>query len=168
MGRIVINETENKQTVILNDSPEGVSGGYFDSKMNWHDMGSGESSFSIPIYLGAYVDTYSSSNYFNENTKTRSGCIYLYTVNPGKTYKVTVPENETNQIACAFYTRENFRQMMKHQNMTDVVALDWNDYTDSFEFTVPADHNFIRINFRKSDNSNISDGFTMTIVLKEE
>lgn len=36
MGRTVINETENKQTVILNDSPEGISGGYFDSQMNWN------------------------------------------------------------------------------------------------------------------------------------
>lgn len=41
MGRIVINETENKQTVILNDSPEGVEGGYFDSLMEWHDFGGG-------------------------------------------------------------------------------------------------------------------------------
>lgn len=41
MGRIVINETENKQTVILNDSPEGIEGGYFDSQMNWHEMGGG-------------------------------------------------------------------------------------------------------------------------------
>lgn len=41
MGRIVINETENKQTVILNDSPAGVEGGYFDAQMVWHDMGGG-------------------------------------------------------------------------------------------------------------------------------
>lgn len=38
MGRTVINETENKQTVILNDSPEGVEGGYFDSLMEWHEL----------------------------------------------------------------------------------------------------------------------------------
>lgn len=41
MGRIVINETENKQTVILNDSPAGVEGGYFDSLMDWHEFGGG-------------------------------------------------------------------------------------------------------------------------------
>ena len=41
MGRSVINETENKQTVILNDSPEGVEGGYFDSLMVWHEFGEG-------------------------------------------------------------------------------------------------------------------------------
>lgn len=39
MGRIVINETENKQTVILNDRASGVSGGYFDNGMNWHEFG---------------------------------------------------------------------------------------------------------------------------------
>lgn len=38
MGRTVINETENKQTVILNDSPEGVNGGYFDAQMEWHAL----------------------------------------------------------------------------------------------------------------------------------
>ena len=38
MGRIVINETENKQTVILNDTPEGVEGGYFDDEMLWHEL----------------------------------------------------------------------------------------------------------------------------------
>lgn len=38
MGRIVINETENKQTVILNDSPEGVEGGFFDADMGWHEL----------------------------------------------------------------------------------------------------------------------------------
>lgn len=41
MGRIVINETENKQTVILNDRASGVTGGYFDSGMNWHEFGGG-------------------------------------------------------------------------------------------------------------------------------
>lgn len=41
MGRIVINETENKQTVILNDSPEGVEGGYFDEAMEWHELRGG-------------------------------------------------------------------------------------------------------------------------------
>lgn len=39
MGRTVINETENKQTVILNDSAEGVSGGYFDKDMIWKELG---------------------------------------------------------------------------------------------------------------------------------
>lgn len=39
MGRIVINETENKQTVILNDSPEEITGGYFDKDMIWTDLG---------------------------------------------------------------------------------------------------------------------------------
>jgi len=51
MGRTVINETENKQTVILNDSPEGVKGGYFDQDMNWNVLGKS----SIPadyIYSG--------------------------------------------------------------------------------------------------------------------
>lgn len=43
MGRIVINETENKQTVILNDSPEGVEGGYFDEAMEWHELRGGTS-----------------------------------------------------------------------------------------------------------------------------
>lgn len=42
MGRTVINETENKQTVILNDSPEGVEGGYFDDEMVWHELGGGD------------------------------------------------------------------------------------------------------------------------------
>ena len=48
MGRIVINETENKQTVILNDSPAGVEGGYFDSQMVWHEMGGGSDTPEIP------------------------------------------------------------------------------------------------------------------------
>ena len=39
MGRTVISETENKQTIILNDSPEGIEGGYFDSEMGWHVLG---------------------------------------------------------------------------------------------------------------------------------
>ena len=41
MGRTVINETENKQTIILNDSTEGVEGGYFDSEEVWHEFGGG-------------------------------------------------------------------------------------------------------------------------------
>lgn len=45
MGRTVINETENKQTVILNDSPEGVEGGYFDADMEWHNIGADEQTF---------------------------------------------------------------------------------------------------------------------------
>lgn len=39
MGRTVINQTENKQTIILNDSPEGVTGGYFDQDMVWTEIG---------------------------------------------------------------------------------------------------------------------------------
>lgn len=38
MGRIVINKTENGQTLILNDTAQEVSGGYFDSVMVWHDL----------------------------------------------------------------------------------------------------------------------------------
>ncbi len=38
MGRTVINETENKQTVILNDSADNISGGYFDADMVWHEL----------------------------------------------------------------------------------------------------------------------------------
>lgn len=51
MGRTVINETENKQTIILNDSPEGIEGGYFDQDMNWNKLGKS----SVPenfIYAG--------------------------------------------------------------------------------------------------------------------
>lgn len=51
MGRTVINETENKQTVILNDSPEGVEGGYFDSMMEWHELGRGGGETSIQPIL---------------------------------------------------------------------------------------------------------------------
>ena len=46
MGRTIINETENKQTVILNDSAESVSGGFFDADMEWHTLSS-ESAFNF-------------------------------------------------------------------------------------------------------------------------
>lgn len=46
MGRTVIKETENKQTIILNDSPEGIEGGYFDADMAWHELGGGNG----PVY----------------------------------------------------------------------------------------------------------------------
>lgn len=39
MGRTVISKTENKQTIILNDSAESVSGGFFDADMEWHKLG---------------------------------------------------------------------------------------------------------------------------------
>jgi hypothetical protein len=52
MGRIVINETENKQTVILNDSPTGVDGGYFDAQMEWHSLGEGISEIKVNIGKG--------------------------------------------------------------------------------------------------------------------
>lgn len=42
MGRTVINQTENKQTIILNDSPEGIEGGYFDAEMGWHVLETAE------------------------------------------------------------------------------------------------------------------------------
>lgn len=51
MGRIVINKTENGQTVILNDTAQEVSGGYFDSTMNWHELG-GEAPQSEAVYVG--------------------------------------------------------------------------------------------------------------------
>lgn len=57
MGRTVINQTENKQTVILNDSPEGIEGGYFDAEMGWHELG-GETG---PVY------EYDLSNLFKLN-----------------------------------------------------------------------------------------------------
>lgn len=46
MGRTVINETENKQTIILDDSAEGISGGFFDANMAWHTLSS-ESAFNF-------------------------------------------------------------------------------------------------------------------------
>lgn len=56
MGRTVINETENKQTIILNDSPEGVEGGYFDSLMKWHELG-GSSINEIRVLNGYSINS---------------------------------------------------------------------------------------------------------------
>lgn len=50
MGRTVINETENKQTIILNDSPEGIEGGYYDAQMSWHTLE--EAGDSPAVYVG--------------------------------------------------------------------------------------------------------------------
>lgn len=54
MGRTVINETENKQTVILNDSAEGIEGGYFDANMEWHNIGADEQTFIDAFLSGTF------------------------------------------------------------------------------------------------------------------
>ena len=53
MGRSVINKTENKQTVILNDSPEGVEGGYFDSEEVWHEFATGNTFINPEVHVTA-------------------------------------------------------------------------------------------------------------------
>lgn len=89
MGRIVINETENKQTVILNDTPEGVSGGYFDATMNWHEMGSDAND---PIYTmidGSHTFTGTNYNGYNIEVQNKNNVLYS---NPttGRTAAFTV------------------------------------------------------------------------------
>lgn len=67
MGRTVINETENKQTVILNDSAEGVSGGYFDSLMEWHDMNGTSSIKNSPLKSPDASLSFTKIEYFDIN-----------------------------------------------------------------------------------------------------
>lgn len=89
MGRIVINETENKQTLILNDTPEGVYGGYFDSTMNWHDFEGGGAvrlDLNRNMSLGS-VTKYSTQALLNKVTNyeaTNRIRIPLPIENPGK------------------------------------------------------------------------------------
>lgn len=63
MGRIVINRTENDQTVILNDTPEGVSGGYFDRDMVWNELGGGEEKPLYSLIDGEF--TFTSSHWID-------------------------------------------------------------------------------------------------------
>lgn len=53
MGRTVISQTANKQTVILNDSPEGVEGGYFDEEMVWHEFVVGNTFVNPEVHITA-------------------------------------------------------------------------------------------------------------------
>lgn len=76
MGRIVINETENKQTVILNDSPAGIEGGYFDAQMNWHEMGGDSNDPIYPMIDGSHTFTGSNYNGINIEVQNRNKVIY--------------------------------------------------------------------------------------------
>ena len=42
MGKIVINQTDAKQVVILSSDDAGIQGGYYDAYGEWHKLGAGE------------------------------------------------------------------------------------------------------------------------------
>lgn len=167
MGRIVINETENKQTVILNDSPAGVEGGYFDATMNWHEMGSGGggSAVSIPLIKGSITNVYSSS-YWDSTSNIRGGSKYFYNVKPQTGYKLTIPENETTDVSVNFYTYANMDSLYTHSNMSEVANSGWLSYTDIVEFTTPENCQYIRLALKKGDNQSIGT-LDVTAVLEE-
>lgn len=114
MGRTVINETENKQTVILNDSPEGVEGGYFDSLMEWHEL-SGEAPETPAVYVGktfkvredwtpAVASAYTVLPIFgrrvdSEATVQRAYIVYMTAYSTGRLSVQQVNENLISPVA---------------------------------------------------------------------
>lgn len=115
MGRTVINETENKQTVILNDSPAGVEGGYYNALMEWHELK--DTSGSEAVYVGKTLKIRSdwtpvvSSSYdvlpiFGQ--RVDSG------VSSGRTYVVYVQAYSTGRLAVE----------QVNKNLTNPVALE--------------------------------------------
>lgn len=113
MGRTVINETENKQTIILNDSPEGVEGGYFDSLMEWHTLE--EAGASPAVYVGKTVkvrddwtavvsSSYDVLPFFGERTDSevstsRKYVVYVQAYATGRLAIEMVNANLTNPVA---------------------------------------------------------------------
>lgn len=94
MGRTVINETENKQTVILNDSPEGVEGGYFDSEEVWHEFGSGGRTEDLLQTLEVTNNTnYNISFYSNKISTIDNKSVYSGTtlLRPSETSSLLFP-----------------------------------------------------------------------------
>lgn len=101
MGRTVINQTENKQTIILNDSPEGVTGGYFDADMVWHDVGSGVVKYSYTfddlIYVKASCTAVAWTDVFLLNTSSTNRRT-VATEKGIASYALATGANEANKI----------------------------------------------------------------------
>lgn len=49
MGKVIINETDHKQKIVLVTSEVGVTGGFYDPEGEWHDFGSGEGGGSMEL-----------------------------------------------------------------------------------------------------------------------
>lgn len=172
MGRIVINETENKQTVVLNDSPEGVNGGYFDSKMNWHEMGSGEGyliyDVTDQLVLHGTLSNNASSNYFAVNNNSRLSAKRFYSIEPGATLSFKVESDKPEaEMVINYYSEKAIDSVMSHGdiNTSDYSSFGWEKVNNTIEHTFPDTLNSskvvaIRFSFRAdSSNSVISTNF---------
>lgn len=97
MGRIVINKTENGQTVILNDTSQEVSGGYFDKEMEWHEFGGGKTFVNPEVHMTAIrgenvdssIEIPITTGFYSENGYLTDSTCYL-------------PEDE-NEVEINFY-----------------------------------------------------------------
>lgn len=157
MGRIVINETENKQTVILNDSPAGVEGGYFDAQMIWHDMGSGGGDVSADDFdflIGGISKSYSGvlankvyktslQNRFNLALPVRNDYIF----ESGDAYDII-----------GFGVSSLEYEPVAYQSGTIVTFLgDTSQTSHGWGKIVDTDYPFIWLDIKRSDDANITD-----------
>lgn len=95
MGRIVINKTENGQTVILNDTAQEVNGGYFDKEMEWHEFGDSGSEFINVTVSVTETSTHSNIQLLNVLKVAPDGFQSCgdALIHPGKTLNIKVLKN---------------------------------------------------------------------------
>lgn len=169
MGVIVINQTDAKQSIVLESTPEGVTGGYYDADGVWHEFGGSSSEKTLiadcgsRIEIGSLTDN-SSSSYFAASTTNRAGDRNFYTFPKGsKLLFEGDSENETIDIAVNFYNTDALYKVQTHANLSNVndeTSTGWLTYQTpfSFEYTVPEQVNgkdiiALRTTFRESDSN---------------
>lgn len=169
MGRTVINQTENKQTVILNDSPEGIEGGYFDADMVWHEIGQNIFEFVADLDVTKLEKGKGLSNnspYTTASAKRESYADFDLRLPGGKFYYFEGKCNYPCYFGCQWYNTNVITKVEASQNFTTSDIFDsgtWMPLTGYIE-EVPAQKNSsdikgVRITFRPDPDANLPDDF---------
>ena len=160
MGRTVINETENKQTVILNDSPEGISGGFFDANMVWHALGGSGDTYPVEITTdtpffnfgkfypdlphssnGSYVQ--SSQSQIKRHIHAFNFSATFYPVVTGKKIKITT---SAPYVALYFVDAEGLKKVYNQEAINDITwTTNYSTTTDNEVIFDPDDYSETKI-----------------------
>lgn len=103
MGRIVINQTDAKQVVILSSDDAEIQGGYYDANGEWHKLGAGEwttagfiegtePSGDIvyegdgPVKMGCFADNTAITSFYAPNASVLHDSAFMGAINIKKIY----------------------------------------------------------------------------------
>ena len=116
-GRYIINQTAGKRVVILDEDTDNVTGGYFDTEGNWHELSEPGLTFNAKdkTYRGGN-GTSASGDYFDTANHKRLGSRFIYSCAGADSIEWKIDPDL--QVSIEFLSSAALAQYAAHSNIS--------------------------------------------------